>query len=89
MTNTYENIADIHDIIRSYDFPGNDECYFEGVVIEKGFNSDHQNHGFTMIATKRVFNGQEKELAPKEKFFTVFEYFMDSSFTNRIVNLSK
>mgnify|MGYP006863213765 CR=1 FL=1 len=43
----FENLANVGDVIRAYDFIGNKEAYVEGVVLEKGWIK-HPVHGFDM-----------------------------------------
>lgn len=71
----YENVAEVGDVIRSYNFRGVDNCYIEGVVLRKG-DVHPEMHGvmfFEFRCTKAVRKGQTKEKAVGELFYAPFE----------------
>ena len=43
----FENLANVGDVIRAYDFMGNREAFVQGVVLEKGWIK-HPTLGFEM-----------------------------------------
>lgn len=60
------NELKIGDVVRSYDFQGRTDCYFEGVVeIINGAMAT-----FSARTTKQVFRGEELDLLTCSKAFT-------------------
>lgn len=74
MTNTNSTPA-VGDIVKSYDFVGNTECYFVGEVIAL------LDYGFKAKTIKHVFSGKAKNIvAGRNDYFTapfVGNSFMD------------
>lgn len=78
------NEVKIGDKVRSYDFMGNDQCYFEGVV--ELINGKMAT--FTARTTKQVFAGEELDLTTCSKAFTTDlpgMNWMDDVWTDRVV----
>ena len=76
------NEVKIGDKVRSYDFMGNIDCYFEGIVE----SIDGKMATFTARTTKQVFDG--KELDVTSKAFTTDlpgMNWMDDVWTDRVV----
>lgn len=77
----HENVAEVGDSIRAYDFPGIDDCYLEGIVLRKG--AVHPKNPnvkvFECRCTKAVREGRIKPEATNDLFYTAFEVtFMES-----------
>ena len=78
------NEVKIGDLVRSYDFEGNMNCYFEGIVE----SIDGAMLTFTAKTTKQVWSGKELPLEKVSKTFRTAlpgygEY--DDEWTNRVV----
>ena len=72
----------VGDIVKSYDFPGNTECYMVGQVV-----GIHGDEAFRAKFIKRVWLGQEDRKFETD-FFTApmqGEHFMDRADAPRIV----
>jgi len=86
----YENVAEVGDVIRSYDFHGVDNCYLEGIVLRKG-DVHPQMAGvmfFECRRTKTVREGLSVNYGIGELFYAPFETsFME--YDGRIKNISK
>ena len=48
---------EVGDLVRSYDFEGNDSCYVEGVVEDQPFKMGCQRYKIKCL--KRIFQGEE------------------------------
>lgn len=73
----------IGSIVKSFDFPGNDQCFMVGQVTE----IDEQM--ITCRTSRIVFQGQDKEVTVDTQFFRTARQgfgFMDELFT-RVVEL--
>lgn len=82
MLSTKVEFAKVGDLIRSLDFPGIDDHYMIGVVIEV------EGDFIKCQAISRVWNGVSQ--APEDKFFTTVQngcHFMDNRFPGRITIL--
>lgn len=78
------NEVKIGDVIRSYDFEGNMNCYYEGIVE----SIDGAMLTFTAKTTKQVWSGKERPLEKVSKQFTTDlpGYGMwDDEWTDRVV----
>ncbi len=72
----------IGDVVRSYDFQGNRECYFEGVI-----QAINGTVTFTAKTTKQVWGGEELSLEKVSKEFTSAlpgMNWLDDTWKNRI-----
>jgi hypothetical protein len=85
----YENIAQVGDRIRSYDFHGNLHCYIEGVV--QRVTDEHGYKSFAIVVDKDVWpewRGKGKPSRVGVEFFVPMEVsFME--WDGRILNLSR
>lgn len=82
MLSTKVEFAKVGDLIRSLDFPGVDEHYMIGVVVEV------EGDFIKCHATRQVVNGIVK--VPEDKYFTTVQngcHFMDNRFPGRITIL--
>jgi len=57
----YENIANIGDTIKAYDFAryGEKETYIQGIVVEKGMCDDKYYACYKIKLTKRLVGGED------------------------------
>lgn len=60
------NEVRIGDVVRSYDFQGNKECYFEGIIE----SIDGAAATFTAKTTKQVWAGEALDSKKVSKSFT-------------------
>lgn len=74
----YENLAEVGDTIRSYDFHGVTNCYIEGIVMAKGlvFPQNPSVMVYEIVATKVIRSGINKE----ERVGTTYYVPMEVSF---------
>ena len=56
----FEDTANVADQIRAYDFAqfGEDACYIEGTVLDKGTCDDKYYACYKILLTKKVVNGK-------------------------------
>jgi len=61
MTLKYENTANVGDVIRAYDFAnyGNNECYLEGLVVDKGLCDDKYYACYKVKLTKKISGNKD------------------------------
>ena len=79
------NEVKIGDVVRSYDFMGRTDCYFEGTIV----SINGRDATFTAKTIKQVFGG--KELDVTSKAFTTDlpgMNWMDDVWTDRVVYAS-
>lgn len=61
----FENLAEVNDRIRAYDFYGNKEAYIEGVVVNKGWINSPEGFplykGYTIYIDTDTIGGREMD----------------------------
>lgn len=87
----FEKIAFEGDIIRGYDFKpmaGREDCYVEGVVIDRA-NNEHGYKAYKIIVSKEIFSGENvtDNLVGKHVYVPHEVSFME--YDARIINLSR
>jgi hypothetical protein len=97
ITKNYKDIANIGDVIKSYDFAfaGKDDCYVIGKVLEKSDTCDLGNFGaFKIELIKRVIDNQDVTLKQKQIdniFYVPFqhdEYITRENSLDRVVKVT-
>jgi|TARA_R100000081_G_C4806745_1_gene168099 hypothetical protein len=86
----FENVAEVGDKIRAYDFIPREErgdCYLEGQVIDKGQMDNKMYLCYKIKVDKRIWCGNEKNVKPELSiryvpFETDTDYF-EKKFYNR------
>ena len=76
----FENVAKVGDTIRAYDFAqyGINECYIEGVVLDKGTCDNKYYKCFKIQLTKKIVKDKDITKDTKDKIWYVpFETSMD------------
>jgi len=78
----YEGIAKVGDVIRSYDFAGNKDCYIEGMVLEINPASSIGYKAYGVEVTKDTLDNRVGEMVYVPMEVSILEY------DGRIENLS-
>lgn len=87
MSFKYQNVAQVGDRIRSYDFRGCDDCYIEGEVIGIDLEGKCGCAAFNIVVDKDVWDGENSEIRMGMKYNVPMEVsFLE--WEGRIVKLS-
>lgn len=84
----YKDVAQVGDIIKSYDFTGVDSCYVIGKVLEKQDSCDLGNFGAFKVELIKMVR-EHKDVTSKQEeidsiFYIPFEYNFDREEWTRV-----